>query len=419
MKTLHRSVVVLFLALVSLDPRSTFCQGPLTPPGSPVPTMKTLDQLEARTIVNAANTPGDATNTFIISVAGSYYLTGNLTGAAGKHGISVQADDVTLDLNGFALISGGGSTRGVDIPVAKKNLSVRNGTVRGWTDGGVRTDLGISTLAEKLRLTDNVGATGLALGNGSARDCVATGNNFGFVLGNGAEIRDCAASGNGTGFSSGDRAMISNCISTVNSVNGFSCTSFVTMVDCTSSRNSSDGIVVQGSSSVIRCNSTRNIPNGNGIVAGAGCSILDCTAGSNGMSGISADFGSTVRGCTTQANGSFGISLGGNCLAIGNKCDQNSQSGSSGAGLIAGGGGNRVEGNSCTNNGSGDGFFIASTKNLVIGNSARGNANNYHFFIDNRYGTIVDLTGTNLVTPGGNSASSSLTTFDPWANFAY
>ena len=54
--------------------------------------MKRLDEIEARTIVNAANTPGNGTNTFIINAPGSYYLTGNLTGAAGKHGISIPIE---------------------------------------------------------------------------------------------------------------------------------------------------------------------------------------------------------------------------------------------------------------------------------------------------------------------------------------
>ena len=40
--------------------------------------MESLDQAEARIIVNATNTPGDATTTFIISQPGSYYLTGFL-----------------------------------------------------------------------------------------------------------------------------------------------------------------------------------------------------------------------------------------------------------------------------------------------------------------------------------------------------
>ena len=79
-------------------------------------------QVEARTIVNAANTPGDASNSFVISQPGSYYLTGNINGSGGKNGISIQADGVTLDLNGFALIG---------------EATVRNCTLRGNTQFGI------------------------------------------------------------------------------------------------------------------------------------------------------------------------------------------------------------------------------------------------------------------------------------------
>ena len=98
-----------FVSLCLLPAVPLLAQGPLTPPGTPAPTMKALDQVEPRTIVNVANTPGDATNSFIITKAGSYYLTSNLTGETGKNGIAVQADNVTIDLNGFAVISGGGN----------------------------------------------------------------------------------------------------------------------------------------------------------------------------------------------------------------------------------------------------------------------------------------------------------------------
>src|SRR6478672_7546607 len=102
-----------FFVLVAATPK-ILAQGGLTPPGPPAPTMKTLDQVEARTPVDAAHTPGDASNLFIISQPGAYYLTGNITGVAGKAGIKITANDVTLDLNGFALVGPGGSTRAID-----------------------------------------------------------------------------------------------------------------------------------------------------------------------------------------------------------------------------------------------------------------------------------------------------------------
>jgi hypothetical protein len=394
----------LMLLLSTLNPQfsSVFAQGTLTPPGAPAATMKTLAQVEPRIIVNAANTPGNASNTFIISQAGSYYLTGNITGASGKHGISIQADDVTLDLNGFTINSGGGGTfRGVNVPAAQTNFCIRNGSVTGWTGGGVRAEQAV-TLAEKLLVANNAGAPGLGVGNGSI-------------------IRDCVSSGNGTGFSALDRAQITNSIATVNTGNGFNCTAYVTLLDCTSNRNGGDGIVVQGSSSVIRCNASKNLPAGTGIVAGTGCIIIDCSAEANGGGGVSADVGSTIRNCQATANNLSGIEVMGDCLAIGNTCDQNNQQDTSGAGLSAIGTGNRIEANSCNSNAgaNGDGFFIGGSNNLVIRNSARGNGTNYHFYINNRYGTIVDLTASSVDVPSANSGSSTLGTFDPWANFAY
>ena len=54
--------------------------------------------------VNSVNTPGDATAEFVISQPGSYCLANNIVGESGKSGIRIDADSVTLDLGGFAML---------------------------------------------------------------------------------------------------------------------------------------------------------------------------------------------------------------------------------------------------------------------------------------------------------------------------
>src|SRR5579862_9533350 len=102
MKTTIVSCVVIVSSFVMLH--SALGQGALTPPGAPAPTMKSLDQVEARTPVDAIHMPGGASDEFIISQPGSYYLTTNIVGVSSKRGINISNSDVTLDLNGFALL---------------------------------------------------------------------------------------------------------------------------------------------------------------------------------------------------------------------------------------------------------------------------------------------------------------------------
>jgi hypothetical protein len=109
--------------------------GNLDPSGPPAPTMKTLDEVEPRIPINADNTPGDTLYEYVISSSGSYYLTENV--ATTKGGIRVHANDVTIDLTGFALVGPGDpNTTGEGIYINTfSNVEIRNGTVRDFYYG--------------------------------------------------------------------------------------------------------------------------------------------------------------------------------------------------------------------------------------------------------------------------------------------
>jgi hypothetical protein len=181
---------------------SAFGQGSLAPPGSPAPTMKSLDQIEARTPISSLP--------FTVSAPGSYYVTANLFAVAGQNGITIAANNVTIDLNGFTLFgSGGGSGEAIWSPAAQQNLVVRNGTVRNWPGSGVNFYDAGSSLAtvENIHSISN-GFTGIAVKNGSyVTDCLTVGNGIrGILVDNDTLVEHCKAAGNmslGIGAGSG------------------------------------------------------------------------------------------------------------------------------------------------------------------------------------------------------------------------
>ena len=72
-----------------------------------------------------------------INTPGFYYLTSNLSYSGTSDGITVESDDVTIDLMGFELkgpTSGSSSARGIRIgsATALNNVEVRNGCLTGW-----------------------------------------------------------------------------------------------------------------------------------------------------------------------------------------------------------------------------------------------------------------------------------------------
>lgn len=113
------------LSAFSLQPSAVFGQGSLTPPGAPAPSMKSLDQVEARTAITGA---GAVT----ISEPGSYYLTRNISVSSGN-AITISTNKVTLDLNGFTISSTSASPSGSGILLdgTQVDITICNGHIQG------------------------------------------------------------------------------------------------------------------------------------------------------------------------------------------------------------------------------------------------------------------------------------------------
>ena len=172
-------LIVLVAMIAALATRAY--GGPLDPPGTPGPTMKTLQQVEPRTpIVQPASAAGFPIQ---INAPGSYYFTENITGVFGKDGIVINADNVTLDLSGFTLTTDERIlfTVGItDNGIRRTNLIIRNGVVRDWGPGVVTAGSTNSTY-EDLTVTDNRGV-GMYIGSGSTVRRATVRNNSGTGL---------------------------------------------------------------------------------------------------------------------------------------------------------------------------------------------------------------------------------------------
>src|SRR4051812_29367182 len=198
----RRCATFMLAAVVLFSISSLFGQGSLTPPGAPAPTMKTLAQVEPRIAITNS---GPVT----ISRPGSYYLTTNIT-ASFSTCISIVTNNVTIDLNGFSLLTSdpspgstgininngvhdiqvlnghivGGVTNnggvyngpgffdGIYLNGAGRNIKVSQVSVSGCLYSGIMIGVGVSSTIEDCQV-DTVGSYGLWAT--TIRDCMASG----------------------------------------------------------------------------------------------------------------------------------------------------------------------------------------------------------------------------------------------------
>jgi len=242
----------------------------------------------------------------IICQPGSYHLTGNLTiPDANTDGIDITSDDVTLGLDGFTIAgpvtctlasyplacSAGGNGIGINAPNTVRNVAIRNGTIRGMGNGGIKFGAGYGVLLQEVHV-DNIGPG----------PCTQGVNPL--------------ACGVGINFSHGSGVVTSSTVQTC----------------------AGDGIV-GGDQSLTISSSTITYNGGDGI-ADAGA-VSHCIASFNGQSGINNAW--NVKNSTMYANkgyGLFGVTgYGGNVIAF------------NGFGAVSAGstsvGGNLCDGSSC------------------------------------------------------------------------
>lgn len=162
-------------------------------------------------------TPGDAPGFPVtLSQAGSYRLTGNLTVPDRETtAIQVTSDDVSIDLNGFALLGpniANGFGRGVSAS-GRTNIQVRNGTIRGMGERGLL--LGNRAVVEDLRSLQNLDGIEVGIDSRVSRSSANTNRRTGINVFGKSLVLDCVASQNGEdGIVAGQISRISG--STVN-----------------------------------------------------------------------------------------------------------------------------------------------------------------------------------------------------------
>ena len=321
----HGLIVFLFCATFSTPLSTVFAQGSLTPPGAPAPTMKSLSQIEPRTPISSLP--------FTITASGSYYLSTNLYAATGN-GITISNNNVTVDLNGFALMGGTSSANGIYLPASQTNVTVRNGSISGWQEGvAVVPNYSRNIVLERLAVS-GCGQYGIySLSPAWLRDCFCASNQYtGIFVFGGGQITDCDASYNGY----------------------------------------------------------------NGITAADGI-VRNCSAADNGHYGIYLNAGA-VSGCSVQNNVNSGIYLlASGCAIIGNICvGNNSSFSASDAGIYVNGYNNRVEDNHVSGSGYA-GISVTNTVNgnIIVKNSVSGNAANDYLTPGNQIvGPLITTYGT-------------------------
>lgn len=357
-------------------------QGLLDPGSAPAASMRTLEEIFVQ--AEAAEDAGRSAESRLpitnipmtITQPGSYYLTTNLTcTGTSSNGISVYADYVTLDLNGYTLTGANVFEGGAAVyqPSGYRGLAVLNGAVTLWKGsfGGLYMS-GKGNKVKDVRAFEN--STGIILGEAAlAEDCLSYNNSvMGVYLNRNSVAKRCSADSNGdVGFSAG-----SSC----------------ELVDCSSARSGRNGIEIGVGGLLVRC--LVYVCGEEGIAASAATVISECSVLYSGIDGIHLYGDGVVKETSVGNAGRNGVYVAGgivrDCRVT--ECSTNGLVLLNGAlaercavkdngyqGISVEGDRNVIRDNLCTGNGS-SGLFIQGKRNRVEGNHCAGNDFGLYFY---------------------------------------
>jgi parallel beta-helix repeat protein len=406
-----RTITTMLITALLITARYATAQGSLTPPGAPMETMKTLEQVEPR--IDVQTVDGDAYNHHILFQPGSYYLSGNLS-VTGATGVLIKEAGVTLDLNGFEIsrISESGGF-GVFIQGGIDRVTVRNGTIRGFQYGIWCHD---DPVYSKACLFEKLAVSGCS--------------DYGIYAGIASRIIDCAAHDNaGSGIYAREGAVLRGCSVYGNQGSyGIFAGDGSTLRDCSANNNDVDYAIATGGGCMLEgC-----VAHGNhgpqtgsfGIYGGAGSTIIGCTARGNTAStngsprwdqgmGIGAGMGSIIKDCTAAQNMGTGFNVGPGSIVSCNAGHLNGYNGD-GAGIYVWGSDSRIDGNNVTQNNRG--IEVNASGNIIVRNTASGNGSNWEVASGNAC-LVIQATTTGAIS--GNAGGGGLGSTNPNANFTY
>jgi hypothetical protein len=411
-----RPSLIIALALAVSAPALA---GPLTPPGAPASTHKTLTEVEPRIPLNQTNTPSGAFGVFEITQPGSYYLADNLIVPGDKIlGIRILAENVTIDLNGFTITGHPGANGGIQMSISGEGIVIRNGTIRDFSK---ITGYGIDTESAQDSYIENV--------------LVLNAAGVGFDTGFESTLVNCTARACGIGFDSNDSTLFRDCVASHSTAEGFYAGTSSKLINCLASFGSSHGFVLDTDAEATGCISEDNLGNGYelefggivrssiatsvniGVNALSDAVIEDVTVRNTIGNGIQMVNGrGQIRNCNVFDTGNWGIVVTSNSLVLIEDCVVENISGT---GISASGLSEATVSGCTVRNTTLDGIVVntGSTNSSVVDCSVEGTGN-WGIFLEN--GLVRDCNVANTVDDGiavfQNATVEECTILNPGGN---